>query len=158
MRLILQRVKKASVEVAGAGIRSIGPGLMILIGITHEDTLAEAAYMADKAMGLRIFDDDAGHLNRSLLDTGGECLIVSNFTLYANCRKGRRPSFVEAARPETAIPLYEAFVEAVKQAGVSVQTGEFGGDMQVEIHNDGPVTVLLDSQEIMPGRRGQKEE
>lgn len=145
MRALLQRVSKAGVSVNGASARSIGPGLVILLGIAVGDTPEDLNYLVRKTVDLRIFNDDEGKMNRSLLDTGGEALIVSQFTLYGDARKGRRPSYTDAARPEEAIPLYEAFVEAVREQGIDVQTGEFGADMQVEIHNDGPVTLILES-------------
>ncbi|HAA76659.1 TPA: D-tyrosyl-tRNA(Tyr) deacylase [Candidatus Latescibacteria bacterium] len=145
MRALLQRVSRAGVSVNGASARSIGPGLVILLGIAVGDTPEDLNYLVRKTVDLRIFNDDEGKMNRSLLDTGGEALIVSQFTLYGDARKGRRPSYTDAARPEEAIPLYEAFVEAVREQGIDVQTGEFGADMQVEIHNDGPVTLILES-------------
>jgi len=145
LRALLQRVSKAGVSVNGASARSIGPGLVILLGIAVGDTPEDLNYLVRKTVDLRIFNDDEGKMNRSLLDTGGEALIVSQFTLYGDARKGRRPSYTDAARPEEAIPLYEAFVEAVREQGIDVQTGEFGADMQVEIHNDGPVTLILES-------------
>lgn len=149
MRLILQRVTSAAVSVNGAGPRKTGRGLMILAGVCAEDNEKIASQMAEKAANLRIFDDENGDLNLSLLDIGGECLIVSNFTLYANCRKGRRPSFVEAAPPAQSKPLYEYLVNAFEKAGIKrVVDGEFGADMQVEIHNDGPVTIILDSSSL----------
>jgi len=145
LRALLQRVSRAGVSVNGASARSIGPGLVILLGIAVGDTPEDLNYLVRKTVDLRIFNDDEGKMNRSLLDTGGEALIVSQFTLYGDARKGRRPSYTDAARPEEAIPLYEAFVEAVREQGIDVQTGEFGADMQVEIHNDGPVTLILES-------------
>lgn len=150
MKLILQRVTQAAVTVQGER-REIGPGLVILLGIAPGDTEKTSAYLAEKAVNLRIFDDGEGLMNRSLLDCGGGCLVVSNFTLYASCRKGRRPSFVGAGAPEMSEPLYRHFVAAVKAAGVSqVETGEFGAEMQIALTNDGPVTIILDSDEIMP--------
>ena len=155
MRLVLQRVKKASVVIDGNECRAIGAGLMILLGITHDDTPEIARFMAKKTAELRIFSDENRAMNRSLLDVGGQGLVVSNFTLYANCRKGRRPSFIEAGAPKTAEPLYGQFLQALRDCGVrQVVSGEFGADMQVELINDGPVTVLLDSQEVMPRRGG----
>lgn len=154
MRLILQRVSKASVTIDRSEKREIGPGLMVLLGVTGADNEAISTYMAQKMAQLRIFTDENGNMNRSLLDVGGECLIVSNFTLYANSRKGRRPSFAEAAPPDHADPLYRHFVGEVRTAGVeTVVTGEFGAKMAVEIHNDGPVTIILDSDEIMPKKQ-----
>lgn len=147
----MQRVKGAGVSVSGGAFREIGEGLVLLVGIKTGDDEKTAAFMAEKAVHLRLFDDADGNLNRSLLDCNGECLVVSNFTLYANCRHGRRPSFVEAAPRDSSKPLYEYFIEALRRAGVkTVVDGEFGSEMQVRILNDGPVTVLLDSGEIMP--------
>lgn len=150
MRLVLQRVSRAAVIIKGTDRRETGPGLMILVGFTSGDTLAVCDRLAKKAVELRIFEDEAGAMNRSLPEVGGQCLIVSQFTLYANSRKGRRPSFVGAASPAEAVPLYEHFIEAVRKQGVVVKTGEFGAEMKVELINDGPVTILLDSDEIMP--------
>ena len=123
---------------------SIGGGLLLLVGFTHGDDEAALAWMADKACGLRIFSDDEGKMNRSVVDTGGRLLVVSQFTLYGDTEKGRRPSFVAAARPDIAIPLYQRFLEELRRRGLRVETGEFGADMQVQIHNDGPVTLLLE--------------
>jgi len=144
MRAVVQRVKKASVSVEGRLVGAVGPGLMILLGIRDGDTEEEARWMAPKIATLRIFPDDEGKLNRSVLDTGGEALVVSQFTLYADCRKGRRPSFVEAARPEVADPLVAKFVELLRAEGLHVETGIFQAEMLVEIHNDGPVTVIVE--------------
>ena len=153
MRAIIQRVSGAGVSVSGSPRRAIGPGLLALLGVCDKDGEAEALFLAEKTVRLRIFCDEAGLMNRSLLDANGAALVVSNFTLYADCRKGRRPSFTEAARPEQAIPLYERFVAALSEAGVSeVVTGNFGADMQVDLVNDGPVTIMLDTDEIMPKR------
>ncbi|MDL2247965.1 D-tyrosyl-tRNA(Tyr) deacylase [Bacteroides sp. OttesenSCG-928-J23] len=147
MRVIIQRVSSGGVTVEGQQKREIGPGLVVLLGVTDGDDGAAADYLAEKTVNLRIFEDEAGLMNRSLLDVGGDCLIVSNFTLYADCKKGRRPSFADAARPEVSEPLYRAFVEAVKAAGAAkVVTGEFGAMMAVDIQNDGPVTVIVDSK------------
>lgn len=154
MRLILQRVARAAVTIDGQERRETGPGLLILVGFTQSDTEAVCDFMANKAVTLRIFEDEDENMNLSLLDTGGACLIVSNFTLYANSRKGRRPSFVHAAPPVLSRPLYEYFVAAMRQKHIpQVVTGEFGAYMQVELVNDGPVTVILDSDEIMPGAK-----
>lgn len=152
MRLILQRVTSAGVTFTnGTEPRRTGQGLMILAGICAEDDEKIAVQMAEKTANLRIFDDENGDLNLSVLDVGGECLIVSNFTLYANCRKGRRPSFISAAPPSHSKPLYEYLIKAFEKAGVKrVVDGEFGADMQVEINNDGPVTIILDSSEVLP--------
>ena len=146
MRALLQRVTFGSVRIDGELIGKIGTGLVILLGVKNGDTEAEAEYLAAKCVHLRIFDDDAGNMNRSLLEIGGEVLVISQFTLYGNTRKGRRPSFIEAARPEISEPLYEKFVEAIRKFRVNVETGRFGAMMLVEIHNDGPVTLMLESK------------
>ena len=145
MRAVVQRVEKASVTVEGRTVGAIGPGLMILLGVTHADGEEQAHWLANKIAGLRIFEDDEGKMNRSLLQTGGSALVVSQFTLYGDCRKGRRPSFTDAASPELAEPLCERFMDLLREAGVStVQSGVFGAYMHVEIHNDGPVTLILE--------------
>lgn len=131
MRAVLTCVKSASVTVDGTEIAHIGQGFLILLGVTHEDTEAQAVKLADKLMGLRVFEDENGKMNRSLSDVGGEVLVVSQFTLYGNCKKGRRPEFLSAARPEVAVPLYEKFVSLCRDKGFSVQTGEFGAYMDV---------------------------
>ena len=146
MRGLVQRAAAGSVDVAGERIGEIGKGLVILLGVTHSDTEKDAAFLAEKCMNLRIFEDDAGKMNRSLLDVGGEALIISQFTLYGDASHGRRPSFTEAARPEVAIPLYEKFVELCRGYGVRVATGRFGAEMLVSIRNDGPVTILAESR------------
>lgn len=148
MRTVLQRVSSAKVSVDGSTVGEIESGLCILVGIGPDDTREVVSKMADKILGLRIFSDDAGKMNRSIVDVGGAVLAVSQFTLFADCRKGRRPSFVGAAPPDLGRELYEYFAEHIKSAGVSVATGIFGADMMVEIHNDGPVTILLDSSEL----------
>lgn len=145
MRAVIQRVKHASVTIDGKETASIGQGFLVLLGVHETDTEQEAAYVAKKCCGLRIFEDEDGKMNRSVQDVGGEFLVVSNFTLYGDCKKGNRPSFTSAARPETAIPLYEYFVSCVRKAGVPCQMGVFGADMQVELLNDGPVTVMVES-------------
>jgi D-tyrosyl-tRNA(Tyr) deacylase len=146
MRAVLQRVTQARVlidqEVAGA----IGPGLLVLLGVAPSDTPEQAHWLADKIVGLRIFNDEDGKMNRSVADVGGSVLVVSQFTLYGDCRKGRRPSFIDAAPPEIAIPLYEGFVDAVRALGIATATGRFGAMMQVELVNDGPVTLIVDSK------------
>ncbi len=147
MRAVLQRVKHASVKVDGEVIGNISDGLLVLLGIRGTDTEKELDWMVKKVAGLRIFTDDDGKMNRSLQDVGGEMLVVSQFTLYGDCIKGRRPSFTDAARPEKAIPLYEEFVYRVKKLGITVETGEFGADMKVELLNDGPVTLVVDTPE-----------
>lgn len=144
MRAVVQRVKKASVSVDGRTVGAIGPGLTILLGVKEGDTEEEARWLASKIATLRIFADNEGKLNRSVLDIGGRALVVSQFTLYADCRRGRRPSFVEAARPEVADPLLSRFVEFLRGEGLTVETGIFQAEMLVEIHNDGPVTIILE--------------
>ncbi|MDP2873653.1 MAG: D-aminoacyl-tRNA deacylase [Bacillota bacterium] len=146
MRAVVQRVAHAAVHVGGETIAATGPGLMVLVGVENGDTPADAAYMAEKTMHLRIFEDADGKLNRSLLDTAGEVLAVSQFTLLGDCRKGRRPSFTAAAPSETGKPLFDAYVAACRSLGAGVQVGEFGAVMQVELVNDGPVTLVLDSR------------
>lgn len=145
MRAVLTRVRRAGVTIDGAVTGSIGRGFLILLGVGQNDTEAECVKLADKLTGLRIFDDDDGKMNRSLSDVGGEILVISQFTLYGNCRKGRRPEFLSAARPDTAIPLYERFVAVCRDKGFHVETGVFGADMQVESVNDGPVTLIVDT-------------
>ncbi len=144
MRVVVQRVASASVAVDGNTIGAIGPGLLVLVAFTPTDTAAEPAWMADKLVGLRIFGDEQGLMNLDLVAAGGEMLIVSQFTLYGDASRGRRPSFIAAARPGQAIPLYERFIELVRSRGVTVATGEFGADMKVSLVNDGPVTLVLD--------------
>ena len=148
MRAVLTRVKSASVSVDGKTIGSIGPGFLILLGITHDDTEAQAVKLADKLTGLRIFEDEDGKMNRGLETVNGEILVISQFTLYGNCRKGRRPEFLSAARPEIAIPMYEKFVEICREKGYHVETGEFGAYMEVESLNDGPFTLIVDSADL----------
>src|SRR5439155_182398 len=146
MRAVLQRVSRAKVSIAGEIVGEIGPGLLVLLGVTHTDTPEQAQWLAEKIAGLRIFNDADGKMNRDVTEVGGSMLIVSQFTLYGDCKKGRRPSFIDAAPPPVAIPLYEAFIDAVKALGVPVATGRFGADMQVELVNDGPVTVIVDGK------------
>jgi D-tyrosyl-tRNA(Tyr) deacylase len=146
MRAVLQRVSRARVVIEGQVAGEIGAGLLVLLGVTQADTPEAARWLADKVVGLRCFNDDAGKMNRSVAEVGGGVLVVSQFTLYGDCEKGRRPSFVKAAPPETAIPLYEAFVEGVRALGVPTATGRFGAMMQVELVNDGPVTLIVDSR------------
>lgn len=145
MRAVVQRVSRASVTVAGEVTGEIGPGLLVLLGVNSSDTAKEADYLADKVANLRIFADDHDKMNRSVIDTGGAILVVSQFTLYGDCRKGRRPSYNDAAPPEPAERLYEYFVESMKKQGLAVATGRFQAMMTVELVNDGPVTILLDS-------------
>jgi D-aminoacyl-tRNA deacylase len=148
MRVVLQRVQSASVTIEREVVGQIGQGLLILLGIQQADTESSIAWMLEKILNLRIFEDENGKMNRSLLDINGSVLIVSQFTLYADCRKGRRPSFVESASPIIAEPLYEKFILAFKNSGVIVQTGRFGADMKVDLCNDGPVTIILDHPQI----------
>lgn len=144
MRAVVQRVSEASVSVDGEVVGSIGRGVVVLIGVTQGDGEAEARFLAGKVANLRIFADDEGKFNRSALDVNGEALVISQFTLYGDARKGRRPSFVHAAPPETAEPLIERFVSFLKEDGLHVETGVFGAMMMVKIHNDGPVTIILE--------------
>ena len=144
MRALLQRVSRASVTVDGRVVGRIGRGFVVLLGVTHADGRAEAEWVASKVAGLRVFEDDAGKMNLSLSDVGGELLVVSQFTLYGDARKGRRPSFTDAAAPAHAEPLVDLFVELLREAGFNVATGVFGAQMDVEIHNDGPVTLLIE--------------
>jgi D-aminoacyl-tRNA deacylase len=144
MRVVLQRVSKASVTIDGRVVGAIDRGFCLLVGFTHGDTGDRVDWMAEKVAGLRLFSDAAGKMNLGLDEVGGAVLVISQFTLYGDTAKGRRPSFIDAARPDTAIPLYERFVAALAARGLRVATGEFGADMQVEIHNDGPVTLILD--------------
>ena len=146
MRALVQRVSRARVVIDGETVGEVGRGLLVLLGVTHADTVAAAARLADKVVGLRIFNDAEGKMNLSVADVGGGVLVVSQFTLYGDCQKGRRPSFIDAARPEIAIPLYEAFVNGIKALGVPAATGRFGAMMQVELVNDGPVTLIVDSK------------
>ena len=150
MKAVVQRVRQSSVSIDGKTVGAIQCGLMVLLGVTDVDTEQECDYVADKIAGLRIFEDAAGKMNRSLLDLQGAMLIVSQFTLCAACRKGRRPSLLRAAKHETAIPLYNRFIAQIQARGIRTATGEFGADMLVSIENDGPVTIPLDTEEIMP--------
>ena len=171
MRLLLQRVQRAEVRIRtddaaqGDGAQAdgaqnarvagrIGVGFLLLVGFTHSDTLSEVHWMADKVAGLRLFADTDGRMNLGLGEVDGSILVVSQFTLYGDARKGRRPSFIEAARPEVAIPLYDAFVGALRELGFPVQTGEFGAMMDVELINDGPVTLLLERDATSPSQPG----
>jgi D-tyrosyl-tRNA(Tyr) deacylase len=149
MRVVIQRVSQGRVSVEGQVVGEIGPGLVILLGAGHGDGQPEADRLANKVANLRIFADAQGKTNLSILDVGGEALVISQFTLYADCRKGRRPSFVHAAAPDVAAPLVDYFADRLRQAGVRhVETGEFGAMMLVEIHNDGPFTIVLDSDDL----------
>ena len=155
MRAILTRVKSASVTIDGKVNGAIGPGFLILLGVGPNDTEKECRYLAEKALGLRIFEDENGKMNRDLDAIGGQVLVVSQFTLYGNCRKGRRPSFTDAAGPELGNALYEKFLAICEELGYPPQHGEFGADMQVESINDGPVTLILDTDQLMgEPRRG----
>lgn len=148
MKAVLQRVLSASVECEGKTVSEIGKGFMVLLGVTKNDTQAEADTLASKVAGLRVFEDENGKMNLSLEDVGGKVIVVSNFTLCADCRHGKRPSFINAQRPIQANELYEYFIKRLKFYGVGeVGTGVFGGDMQVNIRNDGPVTIILDTDE-----------
>ena len=144
MRLLIQRVSHASVKVEQKTISQIGNGLLILLGIGHDDGEEQVSFLAEKAANLRIFEDEQGKTNLSILDVKGEAIVVSQFTLYADTRKGRRPSFIDAALPEVASPLVDRFVELLRSHGVPTQTGQFGAHMDVEIHNNGPVTIWLE--------------
>ncbi len=148
MRLVIQRVSKASVTADGLFANSIGRGLVVLAGFTHDDTEDDVRLLAKKCLDLRIFEDQAGKINLSVRDIKGALLVVSQFTLYADVRKGRRPSFTQAAEPKKAEELYNRFVEVLKNSGLEVQTGSFGAKMSVEIHNDGPVTIIMHSAEL----------
>ncbi len=144
MRVVLQRVSRASVTIDGRVVGEIGQGFCLLVGFTHGDAPAQVDWMAEKVAGLRLFTDAEGKMNLGLDEVGGALLVISQFTLYGDTAKGRRPSFVDAARPEVAIPLYQRFLEQLKGRGITVADGEFGADMQVAIYNDGPVTLILD--------------
>lgn len=145
MKAVVQRVREASVTVDGAAVGAIGPGLLVLLGVAREDTEGAASWLVEKILGLRIFEDDAGKMNLSLLETGGALLVVSQFTLYGDTRKGRRPSFDGAARPEQACRLYEHFVALARARGVRVETGVFQAMMRVSLVNDGPVTLICET-------------
>ncbi len=145
MKVVVQRSKQASVAIDGAVVGAIPAGLVLLVGITHEDAEQDVRWMADKIAGLRIFEDEAGKMNHSVMDTARQVLSVSQFTLYGDCRKGRRPNFMAAARPEQAERLYDQFNEALRALGLTVETGRFGAMMEVSLINDGPVTLILES-------------
>lgn len=153
MRALIQRVKYARVNVDGVTVGSIDEGFLVLLGVKHSDTGDEADLLCRKLVGMRIFKDDAGKINKSLADISGSVLIVPQFTLYANCVHGNRPDFLASAKPDIAEPLFRYFVDAVKQNSIPVQTGVFGADMKVELFNDGPFTVLLDTDELKGGRK-----
>ncbi|MEM7802561.1 MAG: D-aminoacyl-tRNA deacylase [Chloroflexota bacterium] len=146
MKVLLQRVSGAAVRVDGHIVGQIGRGYCLLVGVTHSDTNKEAEWLANKVAGLRIFEDENNKLNLGINDVGGELLIISQFTLYADTQKGRRPSFIAAARPEQSEPLYDYFCELMANMGFRVATGQFGADMKVEIHNDGPITIILERE------------
>jgi len=148
MRAVVQRVTRAAVHVEGETVGAIGPGLLVLLGTEQEDVERDLAYTLDKILNLRVFEDDAGRMNLSLLDVGAALLVVSQFTLMGDCRKGRRPSFVRAMPPEPAEAMIDDFVERARSRGVVVETGRFRADMQVELTNDGPVTLLVDSRKV----------
>ena len=147
MRVVVQRVSKASVSIDERTVGQINKGLVILLGVKNGDNESDAKFLADKCVNLRIFADEAGKFNLSALEVGGEILAISQFTLYGDTRKGRRPSFIEAAPPEISEPLYQKFINYLRESGLKVATGEFGAMMLVEIHNDGPVTIILESKE-----------
>ncbi|HYK71666.1 MAG TPA: D-aminoacyl-tRNA deacylase [Pseudoneobacillus sp.] len=147
MRVVVQRSKEASVTVEGKITGKITKGLVLLVGVTHDDTFLDAEFVAEKIANLRIFEDDNDKMNHSLLDVGGEILSVSQFTLYGDCRKGRRPNFMDAARPEHAITIYERFNHVLREKGITVETGIFGAMMDVALINDGPVTLIVESKQ-----------
>jgi D-tyrosyl-tRNA(Tyr) deacylase len=146
MRAVIQRVSEARVRVGDEIVGQVGPGLLVLLGVGKSDSEEQARWLADKIVTLRVFNDEEGKMNRDVAEIGGAILVVSQFTLYGECSKGRRPSFIDAAPPELAIPLYEAFINAIKAHGIPTQTGRFGAMMHVELINDGPVTLILDSK------------
>lgn len=145
MRVVIQRVKHSSVKVDEQIIGKIDAGLLVLLGIKEGDTEKDVTWLSNKVASLRIFEDENGKMNKELKDINGSILLISQFTLYGDCVKGKRPSFIQAARPETAIPLYEKFIESLRNQGINVETGSFGADMKVELLNDGPVTLVIDS-------------
>ena len=146
MRAVIQRVSQAKVVVDDNTVGQIGKGFMILLGVHEQDTQADVDYLVGKISKLRVFEDDQQKMNRSIIDVGGEILSISQFTLFADTKKGNRPSFVQAAKPDVAIPLYESFNEGLRQVGIPVETGIFGADMKCNLVNDGPVTIIIDSQ------------
>ncbi|EFE28552.1 D-tyrosyl-tRNA(Tyr) deacylase [Filifactor alocis ATCC 35896] len=148
MRLVIQRVNHAGVQVSGKEIASCGKGLLVLLGVTHDDSMEDVEYCASKTLGLRIFEDEDEKMNLSIQDIHGEILVVSQFTLYGDIRKGRRPSFVNSAKPDKANELYEEYVKYLQKENILVSTGQFGADMKVELINDGPVTILVDSKKM----------
>ena len=152
MRAVIQRVSRAKVTIDGTVHGEIGKGFLILLGVCEGDTEAEAVYLADKCVGLRVFTDENDKMNLAAADVGGGLLVISQFTLYGDCKKGKRPNFMRAARPGLAVPLYERFLARCRESGLPVETGVFGADMAVELVNDGPVTILMDTEEM----RGEK--
>ncbi|WP_454959708.1 D-aminoacyl-tRNA deacylase [Filifactor alocis] len=148
MRLVIQRVNHAGVQVSEKEIASCGKGLLVLLGATHDDSMEDVEYCASKTLGLRIFEDEDEKMNLSIQDIQGEILVVSQFTLYGDIRKGRRPSFVNSAKPDKANELYEEYVKYLQKENIPVSTGQFGADMKVELINDGPVTILVDSKKM----------
>lgn len=148
MRLVIQRVNHAGVQVSGKEIASCGKGLLVLLGVTHDDSMEDVEYCVSKTLGLRIFEDEDEKMNLSIQDIQGEILVVSQFTLYGDIRKGRRPSFVNSAKPDKANELYEEYVKYLQKENIPVSTGQFGADMKVELINDGPVTILVDSKKM----------
>lgn len=146
MKVVVQRCKEASVDVSGKTVGSIAKGFVLLVGITHSDTETDAEYLAEKIVNLRVFEDEQGKMNHSLREISGDILSISQFTLYGDCRKGRRPNFMEAAKPDQAKKLYQYFNDCLRQKGVLVETGIFGEMMDVSLRNDGPVTLILDSK------------
>lgn len=147
MKIIIQRVSKASVTIDGKVVASIKNGVLVLLGVVDEDTAQDIKWLSNKIVNLRVFNDNDGVMNKSLLDVNGEVIVVSQFTLHASTKKGNRPSYIKAAKPDVAVPLYEAFVSRLQMdLGKPVQTGEFGADMKVELLNDGPVTIIIDSK------------
>ncbi len=154
MRALIQRVKEGAVYIEGKEVGKIGKGFVLLLGVGQSDTIEDLDYLVDKVVNLRVFPDEEGKMNLSLLDVGGEVLVVSQFTLYADCRKGRRPSFTDAAPPEKGKEMYELFINKLRDRGVRVETGEFGAMMLVKIYNDGPVTIMLDSEDRRRPRGG----
>lgn len=149
MRAVLIRVSRASITINGEKGGSMDKGFVVLVGVKPEDTVQEAAYLAKKCAEMRIFEDENGKMNKSLSDVGGSMMVVSNFTLYADCSHGRRPDFFHAAKPDIAIPVYEHFVSEVKARGIPIITGEFGADMAIDHVNDGPVTLILDTDQML---------
>lgn len=154
MRLVIQRVSKSDITINGEQGGNIEKGFVVLVGVCDEDSEKEAEYLADKLIGLRVFSDSEDKMNLALEDVGGELMIVSNFTLYANCKKGNRPSFVKAEKPPRATEIYDHFVDRVKSKFTNkIVTGEFGADMQINLINDGPITIIMDTAEMMPQNR-----